>query len=116
MTAALFFFLDIVASPIPVVSGGGSGACRGVTAMSGGAGDVRSGRGGVRIVLAWVGMGAVLRGPGRGKEVVVVSGLGRGGGGNRRLVLALKTGWSIRKRWRSSWRKATGLSSSPSPP
>jgi hypothetical protein len=32
------------------------------------------------------------------------------------LVLALKSGWSIRKRWRSSWRKATGLSSSPSPP
>src|SRR6266850_505714 len=52
----------------------------------------------------------------RDKEIVLVSSLGSATGGNRRFVLALKSGWSIRKRWRSSWRKATGLSSSPSPP
>src|SRR2546430_2101253 len=61
-------------------------------------------------------IGVLLRRHARGKEIVLLSSVGSARGGNRRLVLALRSGWSIRKRWRSSWRKATGLSSSPSPP
>ena len=68
------------------------------------------------IPFASILIGAVLLRHARWKEIVLVSSLGSATGGNRRLVLALKSGWSIRKRWRSSWRKATGLSSSPSPP
>ena len=67
------------------------------------------------IPFASILIGAVLLRHARWKEIVLVSSLGSATGGNRRLVLALKSGWSIRKRWRSSWRKATGLSSSPSP-
>jgi hypothetical protein len=68
------------------------------------------------IPFASILIGAVLLRHARWKEIVLVSSLGSATGGNRRLVLALKSGWSIRKRWRSSWRKATGLSSSLSPP
>ena len=66
------------------------------------------------IPFASILIGAVLLRHAQWKELV--SSLGSATGGNRRLVLALKSGWSIRKRWRSSKRKATGLSSSPSPP
>src|SRR5258706_7351980 len=62
------------------------------------------------IPFASILIGAVLLRHARWKEIVLVSSLGSATGGNRRLVLALKSGWSIRKRWRSSWRKATGLS------
>jgi hypothetical protein len=67
------------------------------------------------IPFASILIGAVLQRHARWKEIVLVSSLGSATGGNRRLVLALKSGWSMRKRWRSSWRKATGLSSFPSP-
>src|SRR2546421_7932963 len=65
------------------------------------------------IPFASILIGAVLLRHARWKEIVLVSSIGSATGGNRRLVLALKSGWSIRKRWRSSWRKATGLSSGP---